>query len=86
MSGKSPEAKSRFRQIWFRRSILEDKTSSDKRAGKPRLCRFRKMTARPGKSLEPKSRSKQIGVSPFNTRRETLPVKSGAVKLKPLRF
>jgi hypothetical protein len=44
------------------------------------------MTARPGKSPEPKSRFKQIGFPHFNTGRETLPVKSGADKLRQLRL
>jgi hypothetical protein len=44
------------------------------------------MTDMPGKSLEAKSWFKQIGFPHFNTGRETLPVKSGAGKLRSLRF
>jgi hypothetical protein len=44
------------------------------------------MTANLGKSPEAKPRFKQIGSSPFNTGRENLPVKSGADKLRALRF
>jgi hypothetical protein len=38
------------------------------------------------RDTEAKSRFKQIGFPPFNTGRENLPVKSGADKLRSIRF
>jgi hypothetical protein len=55
-------------------------------AGKLKPFRFRKMTARLGKSPEAKSRVRQIGFPHFNTGRKILPVKSGAGKLRPFKF
>jgi hypothetical protein len=40
----------------------------------------------PGRVPKAKSWFKQIGFSPFNTGRENLPVKSGAGKLRSIRF
>jgi hypothetical protein len=85
MPGKSPEYKTRLSKSGFRISILEEKSSSEKRCGQTQFGKVLKVERMPGKSPEAKTLFKQIGFPHFNTGRENLPVKSGSGKLRSLR-